>query len=139
MSGTDNTAETGVPPALEQKTAESQELTAVDTELEQTVAALTADDLEPAGRRQLLGRLAGDIRRRGLGQLFKPKAAMRWMGDVVADVAPHVPIRDLETLRRHYPGKSDDELADYLIKVSARATAGVGATGGGVASIQWVA
>jgi uncharacterized protein (DUF697 family) len=139
MSGTDNTAETGGPPALEQTAATSQELTAVDTELEQTVAALTADDLEPSGRRQLLGRLAGDIRRRGLGQLFKPKAAMRWMGDVVADVAPHVPIRDLETLRRHYPGLNDDDLADRLIKISALATAGVGATGGGVASIQWVA
>ena len=103
------------------------------------MAALTADDLEPAGRRQLLGRLVGDVRRRGLGQLFRPKAALRWMADVVADVAPHVPVRDLETLRRHFPGLDDDDLAERLIRNAARATAGIGAAGGGVASVEWVA
>ncbi|WP_236028429.1 hypothetical protein [Paractinoplanes lichenicola] len=139
MSGPDHTAETGAPPALEQTPAKNQELAAVDAELGETVAALTADDLEPAGRRQLLGRLVADIRRRGLGQMFKPKAAVRWMADVVADVAPHVPVRDLETLRRHFPGLTDDDLADRLIRNAARSTAGVGAAGGGVASVQWVA
>ncbi|GAA3908333.1 hypothetical protein [Actinoplanes auranticolor] len=104
-----------------------------------TVAALTADDLEPAGRRRLLGRLVGDVRRRGLGQLFRPQAAMRWMADVVADVAPHVPVRDRATLRRHYDGLDGDELAERLIRNAARATAGVGAAGGGVASLEWAA
>lgn len=61
------------------------------------------------------------------------------MADVVADVAPHVPVRDLATLRRHYPGLSDDDLADRLIRNAARATAGVGAAGGGVATVEWVA
>ena len=104
-----------------------------------TVAALTADDLEPAGRRRLLGRLVGDVRRRGLGQLFRPQAALRWMADVVADVAPHVPVRDRATLRRHYDGLDGDELAERLIRNAARATAGVGAAGGGVASLEWAA
>ena len=104
-----------------------------------TVAALTADDLEPAGRRRLLGRLVGDVRRRGLGQLFRPKAALRWMADVVADVAPHVPVRDLATLRRHHDGLDRDQLAERLIRNAARATAGVGAAGGGVASVEWAA
>jgi hypothetical protein len=104
-----------------------------------TVAALTADDLEPAGRRRLLGRLVGDVRRRGLGQLFRPKAALRWMADVVADVAPHVPVRDLATLRRHHDGLDGDQLAERLIRNAARATAGVGAAGGGVASVEWAA
>ncbi|MGW4944267.1 hypothetical protein ACWEOZ_22075 [Actinoplanes sp. NPDC004185] len=104
-----------------------------------TVAALTADDLEPAGRRRLLGRLVGDVRRRGLGQLFRPQAALRWMADVVADVAPHVPVRDRATLRRHFDGLDGDELAERLIRNAARATAGVGAAGGGVASLEWAA
>jgi uncharacterized protein (DUF697 family) len=104
-----------------------------------TVAALTADDLEPAGRRRLLGRLVGDVRRRGLGQLFRPRAALRWMADVVSDVAPHVPIRDLATLRRHYDGLDGDALAERLVRNAALATAGVGAAGGGVASLEWVA
>ncbi|GIM94088.1 hypothetical protein [Paractinoplanes toevensis] len=110
-----------------------------DAELSRTVAALTADDLEPAGRRELLGRLVGDIRRRGLGQLFRPRAALRWMADVVTDVAPHVPIRDKATLHRHFPGLDEDALAERLIRNAARSTAGVGAVGGGVAAVEWVA
>jgi hypothetical protein len=118
---------------------EQPENAAESAEIGATVAALTADDLEPAGRRQLLGRLVNDVRRRGLGQLFRPKAAIRWIADVVGDIAPHVPVRDLETLRRHFDGMDDDELADRLIRNAARATAGVGAAGGGVASLEWVA
>ncbi|MEU4241437.1 hypothetical protein [Actinoplanes sp. NPDC026619] len=118
---------------------ETPEQTAADVELSRTVAALTADDLEPAGRRKLLGRLVGDIRRRGLGQLFRPRAALRWMADVVADVAPHVPIRDKATLHRHFPGLDDDELAERLIRNAARSTTGVGAVGGSVAAVEWIA
>jgi hypothetical protein len=112
---------------------------AQDAEIGATVAALTADDLEPASRRQLLGRLVGDVRRRGLGQLFKPRAAIRWMTDVVGDIAPHVPIRDLDTLRRHFDGLDGDDLADRLIRNAAWASGGIGAAGGGVASIEWAA
>ncbi|MFU8850685.1 hypothetical protein ACNAW0_06835 [Micromonospora sp. SL1-18] len=102
-----------------------------------TVAALTADDLAPARRRQLLARVVGQARARGLADLFKPKAALRWMTETVAEVAPHVPVRDLATLRRHFPGLSDDELAERLVRNAARATAGVGAAGGGVAAVEW--
>ena len=62
---------------------------------------------------------------------------MRWMADTVADVAPHMPVRDLDTLRRHFPGLDDEELADRLVRNAARATAGVGAAGGGVAAVEW--
>jgi uncharacterized protein (DUF697 family) len=116
---------------------EQPEDAAETAEIGATVAALTADDLEPAGRRQLLGRLVNDVRRRGLGQLFRPKAALRWMTDVVGDIAPHVPVRDLKTLQRHFDGMDGDELADRLIRNAARATAGVGVAGGGVASVEW--
>ncbi|MEH0842059.1 hypothetical protein V6U81_06660 [Micromonospora sp. CPCC 205711] len=107
-------------------------------ELGETVAALTADDIEPARRRQLLTRLAGQARARGLGGLFKPRSAVRWMTETVADVAPHVPVRDLATLRRHFPGLDDEALAERLVRNAARATAGVGAAGGGVAAVEWV-
>ena len=119
--------------------AETEEQAAADAEIGATVAELTADDLEPAKRRRLLGRLVGDVRRRGLGQLFRPKAALRWMADVVTDVAPHVPIRDLETLRRHFDGLEGDALAERLVRNAALGTAGVGAAGGGVASLEWAA
>jgi hypothetical protein len=110
-----------------------------NAELGATVAALTADDIEPAGRRQLLGRLVNDIRKTGLGQLLRPKAAIRWMADTVGQVAPHVPIRDRATLHRHFPDLSDDDLAGRLVRNASRATAGVGAAGGGVASVEWLA
>jgi hypothetical protein len=110
-----------------------------DAELGATVAELSAGELEPARRRHLLARLVGDVRRRGMGQLFRPRAALRWMTAVVTDIAPHVPIRDLDTLRRHFDGLEGDALAERLVRNAARATAGVGAAGGGVASIEWVA
>ncbi|MFC7527202.1 hypothetical protein [Actinoplanes sp. GCM10030250] len=127
------------PARSEPALPEPAQAPGTDVELGRTVAALTSDELEPAGRRRLLGRLAGDVRARGIGRLFRPKAALRWMTDAVADVAPHVPVRDLVTLRRHFPGMDDEELAERLIRNAARATAGVGAAGGGIASVEWVA
>lgn len=111
---------------------------AAGEELGATVAALTADDIGPARRRQLLTRMVGQARARGVADLFKPRAAVRWMVDTVAEIAPHVPIRDLATLRRHFPGLDDDALAERLVRNAARATAGVGAAGGGVAAVEWV-
>jgi hypothetical protein len=140
-----NQPDTGAPTsqpgdgALSADPTETPAQSETDTEIGRTVAALTADDLEPAGRRKLLGRLVNDVRRRGLGQLFRPKAALRWMADVVGDVAPHVPIRDRATLQRHFPGLDDDDLAERLIRNAARGTAGIGAAGGGVASLEWAA
>jgi hypothetical protein len=113
---------------------------AADAEkLSGTVAALTADDLDQSERRRLLGRLAGEIRARGIGDLFRPRAAMRWIADLVGDIAPRLPIRNRDTLRSHFPGLSDEELAERLIRNAARTTAAVGAASGGVAAIEWVA
>ncbi|MEU9823594.1 hypothetical protein [Micromonospora chersina] len=106
-------------------------------ELGATVAALTADDLPVARRRQLLTRLVGQARARGITDLYKPKAAIRWMTDTVTEVAPRVPIRDLATLRKHFPGLDDEALAERLVRNAARTTAGVGAAGGGVAAVEW--
>jgi hypothetical protein len=134
-AGDELTAAVPEPPTPQ----EADDPRPADDELGQTVAALTADDIEPAGRRKLLVRLVTDVRRRGLGQVFRPKAALRWMADVISDVAPHVPVRDRETLLRHFPGLDDDQLAERLIRNAARTTAGIGAAGGGVASVEWVA
>jgi hypothetical protein len=61
------------------------------------------------------------------------------MVDAITDLAPHVPIRDLDTLRRHHDGLDGEELAERLVRNAARATAGVGAAGGGVAAVEWAA
>ena len=63
----------------------------------------------------------------------------RWLGDLVAEVAPHVPVRDLATLRAHHDGLSGDALAEALVRTAARSTAGVGAAGGALAAVQHAA
>lgn len=111
-----------------------------DADLSKTVAELTDEDLDRATRIRLLGRvIRAEIRERGVKDLLRPKAAVRWVVDAVTNVAPHVPIRDLQTLRDHHPGLDGDELADRLIRNAARTTAGIGAAGGGVAAVEWAA
>ncbi|MFB9239841.1 hypothetical protein ACFFWC_30680 [Plantactinospora siamensis] len=123
----------GIPGAPGEET----EVVRADDGLGATVAALTADDLEQGQRRRLLGRLVQQVRVRRVGELFRPKSALRWITEAVGDVAPHIPVRDADTLRRHFAGLDDHELAERLIRNAARATAGVGAAGGGVAAVEW--
>jgi len=139
MSRSDQAPE--IPPAAPTGTAgpaPGAELVPRDGDLGATVAALSDDELGQSGRRRLLGRLVGQVRARGTGRLFKPKAALRWLTDTVAEIAPHVPIRDRETLLRHFDGLDGDALAERLVRNAVRATAGVGAAGGGVAAVEWV-
>lgn len=104
-----------------------------------TVAELTGDGIDQGRRRRLLARLVAQLRGRGVTELFKPAAAMRWLVQAVADVAPYIPIRDRQTLRRHHPGLDDEELAERLIRNATRASAGIGAAGGGISAVQWAA
>ena len=104
-----------------------------------TVADLTDDELAPAERRRLLGRLAGQAGRTGWRLLSRPRGALRWVADTVVEVAPHVPIRDLDTLRRHYHGLDGEALAERLVRNASRATAAVGAAGGGLSAVEWTA
>jgi hypothetical protein len=107
--------------------------------LSSAVAAMTEDDLEPSARRRLLGRIVREqIRLRGVKDLFRPKAAVRWLVDAVTDVAPHIPVRDLATLREHFAGLDDEAIAERLVRNASRVTAGIGAAGGGVAAVEWV-
>ncbi|WP_397538892.1 hypothetical protein [Salinispora mooreana] len=98
---------------------------------------MTADDVLPARRGQLLGRLVGQARTRGFGDLFRPRSALGWMVDTIAETAPHVPVRDRATLRRHFSDLDGEALAERLVRDAARASAGVGAAGGGVAAVEW--
>lgn len=137
----DSTAPDGQPPSR----TEDADVDAVGDifepegvdQLSRAVAELAEPDMNTAERRKVLGRLVSAVRERGVSRLFQPKKAVRWVSDAVADLAPHVPVRDLETLRRHFPGLEGDALAERLVRNAARSTAGIGAVGGGVASIEW--
>ncbi|GIH11084.1 hypothetical protein Rhe02_91510 [Rhizocola hellebori] len=103
------------------------------------VAGLAESEMDKASRARLLARLVGGLKQRGVGQLFQPRKAMQWIADAVSDLAPHVPVRTIEVLRAHYPGLEGEALAERLIRNAARATASVGAAGGGLASVEWAA
>jgi hypothetical protein len=111
----------------------------VDPELGKAIAELSEQSVPKAERKRLLRRIAGQVPVRRIGTMFRPKAAVRWMADTVADVAPYIPVRDLETLRRHHDGLDGEALADRLVRNASRVTAGVGAAGGGIAAVEWVA
>ncbi|MEU3132946.1 MULTISPECIES: hypothetical protein [unclassified Streptomyces] len=49
------------------------------------------------------------------------------LADRIIDTAPRVPVRDLATLRRQFPGLGPEELADKLVTGACRGTATVGA------------
>jgi hypothetical protein len=111
-----------------------------DPDLTEAVQELSEDDVEPARRRKLLGRLVrSQTRKSGIKELFKPKAAVRWVADTISDITPHIVVRDLETLKSHHDDLDGEQLAERLVRNASRVTAGIGAAGGGVASIEWVA
>jgi hypothetical protein len=112
---------------------------AADQTTADAVARIASGDLASAEKRKALGEIASGLRKRGFADFLRPSVAMAWIGDTVVDVAPRIPVRSLETLRSHFPGLSDDEIADKLVRNAALTSAGIGAVGGGVSAIQWIA
>jgi hypothetical protein len=89
--------------------------------------------LEAGARRRLVGDLgvamASSAKAAGAGAV----ASGRWLTDVVTDAVPYLPIRDAATLRTHHgPDRTDEQIADALVRNASRATAAVGAVGGGL-------
>lgn len=109
-------------------------------ELPALVARLAGGEpLDTRSRGRQLGRLAallaGSARRAGSAAV----SSGRWLTDVVVEVAPHLPVRDLDTLRAHHEGRTGAALAEALVTAAARATAAVGAAGGTVAAVEFAA
>lgn len=103
-------------------------------DLTSTLGELATPELVPRQRRRLLGQLAGQLPR---PTGWRPGPALRWATDRVSELAPHVPVRDLATLREHHRGLAGEALAERLVRTAARATAGVGAASGGLAAVKW--
>ncbi len=108
-------------------------------EVGEILERLGTDDVGRAERGRLLARLAGALA--GIGRAAGGRAVLtgRALADTVADLAPHVPVRDLATLRTHHGGLTGDALAEALVAAAARTTAGVGAAGGALAAAQLAA
>jgi hypothetical protein len=95
--------------------------------------------LDSRARAGLLRRLAvaltASARRAGAAAV----GSGRWLTDTVEEFAPHVPVRDLATLRSHHGDLTGDPLAQVLVDAASKATGAVGAAGGVVSSLEFTA
>lgn len=102
-------------------------------------------ELAAAGDRQALARVVGLARSSMRAAGARSVATGRWLADAVLDAAPHLPIRDLATLRAHHGDLEGPALAEALIRSATRTTAGMGAAMGAAAAAHemfpptWVA
>ncbi|MFW6692141.1 hypothetical protein [Streptomyces sp. MAR4 CNX-425] len=55
------------------------------------------------------------------------RAALERVADAIVQTAPRVPVRDLATLRRQFPGLGPEEMADRLVAGAVKGSATVGA------------
>ena len=100
-----------------------------DDDLGKAVAELAA-----AGDRHALARVAELARSSMRAAGARSVATGRWLADAVLDAAPHLPIRDLATLRAHHGDLAGPALAEALIRSASRTTAGMGAAMGAAAA-----
>lgn len=63
----------------------------------------------------------------------KVRAFLGVVTDRIVENAPRIPVRDLETLRRQFPGLGPEEIADKLVSGALRGSATVGAGVGAAA------
>lgn len=108
---------------------------AQDDALADAVAAMAAGDASPGSAARVAEAVARSARSAGAGAV----ASGRWLSEVVLDVAPRIPIRDLDTLQTHFGGLSGAALAGALIRSASRTSAAVGAVSGAAVTAQSVA
>lgn len=65
----------------------------------------------------------------------RARAALAHLADRIIEMAPRIPVRDLRTLRRQFPGLGPEQLADKLVAGAANATSTVGAGVGAAAML----
>ncbi|WP_405883011.1 hypothetical protein OG762_33305 [Streptomyces sp. NBC_01136] len=65
----------------------------------------------------------------------RARAGLAHLADRIIDIAPRIPVRDLATLRRQFPGLDAEQLADKLVAGAANATSTVGAGIGAAAML----
>ncbi|MEV0243897.1 hypothetical protein AB0I06_28850 [Streptomyces sp. NPDC050674] len=118
----DERGSTGTGPASLEPAADRGDLPAA-VEVPAPVARRRAGAIRERAREG--ARKGGDRARAGLAHL----------ADRIIDLAPRVPVRDLATLRRQFPGLGPEELADKLVAGAAKATATVGAGIGAAAML----
>ncbi|MFJ8629222.1 hypothetical protein [Streptomyces sp. NPDC093568] len=65
----------------------------------------------------------------------RARAGLGYLADRIIEYAPRIPVRDLATLRRQFPGLGPEQLADKLVAGAANASSTVGAGVGAAAML----
>jgi hypothetical protein len=63
------------------------------------------------------------------------RVGLAYLTDRIIDIAPRIPVRDLATLRKQFPGLSSEQIADKLVAGAANASSTVGAGVGAAAML----
>ncbi|MCL8013029.1 hypothetical protein [Streptomyces sp. AS02] len=94
---------------------------------------------QSAFRAPVAGRRVAVIRERAREGVRKggsrAKAGLGYLADRIIENAPRIPVRDLATLRRQFPGLGPEQLADKLVAGAANASSTVGAGVGAAAML----
>lgn len=99
----------------------------------------TADgERDVRGQGTLLGRLVVSVGRNARSMRARGGIAGVMVG-ALEGAAPHLKVRDLETLRAHHHGLTGEALADSLVEHASRGSALVGAAGGALATVEYAA
>jgi hypothetical protein len=88
------------------------------------------------GRRDWLAGLLGNAARSASTAAV---ASGRWLMVTVTDVGPRIPVRDHVTLAAQHGGLTGEALADALVESAVRNTRAVGAAGGGLGAVKFLA
>lgn len=97
-----------------------------------------ADSPAPVARRRtavVAGTISQGIKSGARKGGSRARAALAHLADRVIDIAPRIPVRDLATLRRQFPGLGPEEIADRLVAGAANASSTVGAGIGAAAML----
>jgi hypothetical protein len=108
-------------------------------EMAALVEQLSDGDLGRVDQGKAVVRLATIVGARARAAGAKAVTSGRLLADLLLEAAPHIPVRDLDTLVEHHHGLTGEALADALATNATRATTAIGAAGGAVAAAEWAA
>ncbi|MBO1335738.1 hypothetical protein [Streptomyces sp. VRA16 Mangrove soil] len=123
--------------AVEVSEAEAASGTETRAQLARRRASAVKDGVRRSGdvARASMAR-SGSVARLGVTRsAAAAKAGIGYLADQIIKNAPRVPVRDLATLRRQFPGLTPEQLADKLVTGAANATSTVGAGVGAAAML----
>ena len=107
--------------------------------LAELIERIQSSEADGRGRAAAFGSLVAALGRSARAAGLRAVAAGHWATDVVTEVAPRLAVRDRDTLRAKYRGRSDSWIAERLVEKAVRTSAAVGAAAGGLAAVEFAA